>query len=104
EIHGVGQIFPRAGNAFNARLTAERTFRTHFARYTRHFRRERTELIHHRVDRVLQFQDFATDIDGDLLRQVAVRDRSRDLRDVTHLTGQVAGHRVHRIGEILPRA
>jgi hypothetical protein len=31
--------------------------------------------IHHRVDGVLQLQDLAAHVDGDLLRQVAVRPR-----------------------------
>jgi hypothetical protein len=92
EIHRVGEIFPGAGNAFHARLATERSFRTHFARHARHFRRERPELVHHRVDRVLQLENLSAHVDGDLLRQVAVRDRGRDLRDVSHLAGQVTGH------------
>ncbi len=104
EIHRVSQIFPGAGNAFHPRLTTERSFRTHFARHARHFRREGTKLIHHRVDRVFQFQNFAAHIDRDLFRQVTVRDRGRDFGDVTHLAGQVTGHRVHGVGQIFPRA
>ena len=38
------------------------------------------------------------------LRQVAVGDGGGDLGDVAHLAGQVAGHRVHVVGEVLPRA
>jgi len=34
---------------------------------------EGVELIHHRVDGVLELQDLATGIGGDLLGQVAVR-------------------------------
>ena len=52
---------------------------------------ERVELIDHRVDGVLQLQDFAAHIDGDLARQVAARDGGRHLGDVAHLLGQVAG-------------
>ena len=40
------------------------------------------ELVDHRVDRVLQLQDLALDVDGDLLREVALRDRRRHLGDV----------------------
>src|SRR5439155_22677598 len=43
-------------------------------------------------------------VDGDLLRQVAVRDRGRDLGDVAHLAGQVAGHVVDAVGQVLPGA
>ena len=39
---------------FHLGLTAEFPFRSHFTRHTRHFGSKRTELIHHRVDRVLQ--------------------------------------------------
>ena len=59
-------------------------------RDARHFRGERVELIDHRVDGVLQLEDLAAHVDGDLLRQVAVGDRGRDVGDVAHLVGQVA--------------
>ena len=38
------------------------------------------------------------------LRQVAVGDGGRHVGDVAHLAGQVAGHRVHVVGQVLPRA
>src|SRR6185436_10363438 len=60
--------------------------------------------VHHRVDRVLELLDLAAHLHGDLLGEVAVRDRRRHLGDVAHLRGQVRGHRVHRVGEVLPRA
>ena len=41
------------------RLAAELAFRAHFARHARHFRGERVELVHHRVDGVLQLKNFA---------------------------------------------
>ena len=51
----------------------------------RHFRRERAELIDHRVDGLLQLQNFAAHIDGDLLGQVAVGHGDRHLGDVADL-------------------
>src|SRR5262249_31940165 len=66
--------------------------------------RERVQLVDHRVDGLLQLQDLAPHVDGDLLGQVAARDRDRDVCDVAHLSGQVARHRVHVVGEVLPRA
>src|SRR5438045_4005252 len=45
-----------------------------------------------------------SDGDGDLLAEVAVRDGGRDLRDVAHLVGQVAGERVDVVGQVLPHA
>jgi hypothetical protein len=43
-------------------------------------------------------------VDGDLLAQVAAGDRRRHLGDVADLAGQVAGHEVDVVGEVLPRA
>src|SRR5205085_1904343 len=65
---------------------------------------ERGELVDHRVDRVLELCDLALDVDGDLLGEVAVRDRGRDLGDVAHLRGEVRGERVHVGREVLPDA
>ena len=54
--------------------------------------------------RFLELQDFARDVDGDLLRQVAAGDRGRDVGDVAHLRGQVGGHEVDVVGQVLPGA
>ena len=48
------------------------------------------KLVHHRIDGVFHFEDFAFDVDRDLARQVAARDRGRHVRDVPHLRGEVA--------------
>ena len=53
---------------------------------------------------VLELEDLAADVDGDLLREVAFGDGGRDVGDVADLRGQVAGHEVHRVGEVFPRA
>ena len=52
----------------------------------------------------LSSEDLPLDVDGDLLGQVAVGDRRGDLGDVAHLAGQVAGHRVDVVGQVLPGA
>src|SRR5438034_1274069 len=65
---------------------------------------ERREVVDHDVDGVLQLEDLALDVDGDLLGQVALGHGRRDLGDVADLTGEVGGHVVHRVGEVLPRA
>ena len=85
-------------------LAAELAFGADLAGDARDFGGERRELIDHRVDGVLQLEDLALDVDGDLLREVAVRDGGRDVGDVSDLAGQVAGHRVDVVGEVLPRA
>src|SRR5262249_45650706 len=58
----------------------------------------------HRVDGVLQLEDLAAHVDGDLAREVAAGDGRGDLRDVADLVGEVAAHRVDGVGEIFPRA
>ena len=70
--------------------------------YARHFGGERAQLIDHRVDGVLQLEDLALHVHGDLLRQVAARHGGGHLGDVAHLRREVARHRVDRVGEILP--
>ena len=62
------------------------------------------ELVHHRVDGVLQLENFALHVDRDLLRQVAVGHRGGHVGDVAHLGGEVAGHEVHGVGQVLPGA
>ncbi len=97
EIDVVGEIFPRSGDARHLRLAAELAFGTDLARHARHFRGEGIELIDHGVDRILELENFAAHVDRDLPRQVAACHRRRHLRDVAHLVGEIAAHRVHRI-------
>ena len=52
----------------------------------------------------LQLEHLARHVDRDLAGQVAVGHRGGHLGDVAHLVGQVAGHRVDRVGEVLPAA
>src|SRR4030095_1073652 len=47
---------------------------------------------------------LATDVDRDLLREVAAGHGDRHFRDVADLAGEVAGHRVDVVGQVLPRA
>ena len=54
-VHRIGQIFPCPADTRHLRLAAEFAFGADFARHARHFCRKRAELIHHRVNRVLQF-------------------------------------------------
>ena len=49
-------------------------------------------------------QNFAARVDGDFVRKVALGHGGGDFGDVTNLVGQVAGHGVDRIGQILPDA
>src|SRR6266540_3305648 len=52
----------------------------------------------------IELTNLALDVDRDLPRQVAASDRRRHVRDVPHLVGEVRGHGVDVIGQVLPRA
>ena len=67
EVHVVSQIFPDPRHALHVSLSAEIPFGANLARDAGDFGGKRTQLVHHGVDSVLQFKDFALDIDGDLL-------------------------------------
>src|SRR5205085_2437603 len=83
---------------------ATAAFRAHLARHARHLVGERAELLHHRVDGLLELEHLAAHVHRDLLRQVAVGDGRGHERHVAHLVGQVARHEVHVVGQVLPRA
>ena len=104
EVDVVGEVLPGAGDAGHLRLAAELAFGADFAGDAGHFRGEGVELVHHRVDGVLELEDFAAHVDRDLARKVAARDGGRHLGDVAHLIGEVAAHRVDGVGEVLPGA
>jgi len=50
------------------------------ARDARHSEANEPQLIHHRVDGFLSWRNFAAHVDGDLLRQIAIRDRESSPR------------------------
>ena len=85
-------------------LAAEVALRAHLAGDPGDLVGEADELVDHRVERVLQLEDLAADVDGDLLGEVALGDGGRDLGDVAHLVGEVVGEEVHVVREVLPRA
>ena len=104
EVDVVGEILPGAGDARHLRLAAELAFGADLARDARHLAGEGVELVHHGVDGVLELENFAAHLDGDLARKIAARHRRRHLRDVADLVGEVAAHGVHRVGQVLPGA
>src|SRR5205823_12521552 len=82
-------------------LAAERSFRADLSCFLRLRRGEGVALFPTRRSSDLEVQDLAPDVDGDLLREVALLDRGRDLGDVADLAGEVAGHEVDVVGEVL---
>src|SRR5207249_1967338 len=65
---------------------------------------EGAELVDHRVDGVLELEDLAADVDGDLAGEVAVGDGGGDLGDVPDLRAEEARVGVDRVAEVLPGA
>src|SRR5262249_18357596 len=104
EIHVVGEIAPRAGEVPDIGLPAEPPFRSHLAGHTGHFGGEQAELINHRVDGVFEPQNLSPHVHGDLLRQVPVRDGLGHVGNIADLAGEIAGHEVHAVGQVLPGA
>src|SRR5207245_255806 len=101
-IDVVGQVLPGTGYALHLRLAAQLAVGADLARHARHLRCKRVELIHHGVDGVLQLQDLALDVHGDLFREVPAGDGGGHVGDVAHLGGQVAGHGIDVVGQVLP--
>src|SRR5262249_54142862 len=62
------------------------------------------ELVHHDVNGVLEFENFSLHVHRNFARQVAARHSSRNLCDVSNLTGKVTGHGIDRVSQVLPRA
>ena len=104
DVDGVRERLPGAGHARHVGLTAQPSLGAHLAGHAGDLGGEGRELVDHRVDGLLELQDLAAGVDRDLLREVAVGHRRRDLGDVAHLAGQVVGHEVDRVGQVLPGA
>ena len=102
EVHVVGEVLPGSADAGHLRLAAEFAFGADFASHARYFAGERVELVHHGVDGVFELENFALHVHGDFAREVAARDGGGDFGDVADLRGEVAGHGVHRVGQVLP--
>ena len=99
----VGEILPCTSDTADLRLSAELALRPDLARHTRDFRGEAVQLIDHRIDSVFQRKNLAFDVDSDLAREIALGDGGRHLGDVANLARKIGGHRVHRVGQVLPR-
>ncbi len=66
-----------AGDALHLGLAAQAALGADLARDARDLVREGRELVDHGVDRVLELEDLALDVDGDLLGEVAEGDGRR---------------------------
>src|SRR5690606_36380277 len=103
--HGIDvgcHVLPGPGHAVHLCLPSQLPFGADLARHAGHFGGKGIELVHHRVDGVLELENFSLHVHGDLPVQLATGDGGGHLGDVPDLGGEVAGHGVHVVGEILP--
>ena len=68
DVHRLGEVAPRAADALDLGLAAEDALGADLAGDAGDLVGEGRELVDHRVDRVLQLEDLAARVDGDLLR------------------------------------
>src|SRR5207249_4445613 len=93
-----------AGHTRHLGLATEFALGADLARHARHLRGEGVELVHHGVDGVLEFENLAFDVHGDLAGEVAAGDGGGHFGNVADLAGEVAGHGVDVVGEVFPGA
>ena len=96
--------FQVPAHALDFGLAAQLAVGADLAGHARHLGGERVQLVDHGVDRVLQLEDLAAASAVIFLREVAIGDGGGDIGDVAHLAGQVVGHRVDVVGQVLPGA
>ena len=98
----IGQIFPGSGGARHAGLAAQFSFDTDFARHGGHLIGECGQRVRHVVDGFGQFGDFALGFHRQFALEVAIGHGRHDDGDAAHLVGQIAGHQIHVIRQVLP--
>ena len=104
QIDVARQILPGARRAGHVRLAAQAPLNAHLACDGGHLIGEGGQRVGHVVDGLGQRRDFALGGDGEILLQIAVRNRGHHLDDAAHLLGQVRRHDVDGVGKILPSA
>ena len=100
----VGKVLPGAGDPADDGLTAEVALSADLAGDPGHLIGEPGQLVDHRVQGALQLEHLALGVHRDLLGQVTPGHGRRHFGDVPHLAGEVPGHGVDRIGQVLPGA
>src|SRR5206468_937532 len=101
-VDRIGQVLPGAGHAGNHSLHSQTPFGADLARDASHFGSKRAELLDHRVDGFFELEDFAAHIHGNLAREIAFGYGDGHVDDIADLRGEIAGHEVDVVGEVLP--
>src|SRR5207247_2364321 len=102
-VHVIRQVFPGTGHAAHFGLAAEFSFGSDFTGDAGDFGSKRGELVHHRVDGVLELENFPFHVHRNLLRQVAAGHGGGHLGDVPDLVGEVVRHEIDVVGQVFPR-
>ncbi len=102
EVHVVGEVTPRTGDAAHVRLAAQLALRTHLAGHPGHLVRERGQLVDHGVHGAPDAQELASqrpalDLVGHVLGQVALGHRHDDPGDLAGGPAQVVDQAVDRL-------
>ena len=84
-VDGIGEVLPRAGHAGHDGLHSQASLGADLACHAGHLRGEGSQLLDHGIDRLLELQDLAADVHGDLAREIAIGHGDGHLRDVADL-------------------
>src|SRR5207248_9724149 len=90
-VHVVREVFPDAAYTFDIGLAAQLALGAHLTGDTGHLVGEGVELVDHHVDGVLELQDLALDVDGDLLGERSEERRVGKVGDAGDVAGEVVG-------------
>ncbi len=104
QIHVAGQILPGSGGSRHIGLASQAPFDTDFASHRGDLVGESGQGIRHIVDGLGQRRDLALGCHRQILLQIAVGDRGHHFDDAAHLLGQIRGHHIDRVGQVLPGA
>ena len=104
QVDVAGEILPGARGARHVRLAAQPALHADLSRDVRHLIGKGRQRAGHVVDGFRERRDFAFGLDAQALLEVAVGHRGHDFHDAPHLLGEVGGHDVDVVGEILPGA
>ena len=90
-------------------MSAQLAFATDFTRDTCDLARDRAQLTDHAIDgrsdaKEISANGLAVDLEGHLLREVALGDSDEDTRDLGGRSREVADQRVERVANRLPAA
>src|SRR2546430_13513619 len=75
----------RSADPVDLGLPAQISVGAHLTRHAGDFVGEGVELVDHRVDGLLELEDLALDVDGDLLRQVRSEEHTSELQSQSNL-------------------